>query len=436
MTPTPNENTLFAKMANMNDNKENYTQHYMVTFQEALDFIANNTDLLASEKQDYEQCYGRVLASDIKAPYSIPSFNNSAMDGYAIRSVDLVNASASLPIKLKIEGVSAAGDLVEDIDSNHSQLKNTAYKIMTGAAVPDGYDSIIPVENTEVEGEIVACFSCPKKGAHIRTIGQDFTQGSLIAKQSEVINENHIMAFAALGIAKVGVVKKPNIALFSTGKELVDDASIELKLGQIRNSNKPYLLTYLKNKPVNVFNAGTNLDQVEEFEKSLTQELESNTEIIISTGAVSMGDFDFIPSTIKKLGGEIIFHKTKIRPGKPILFAKFPNGTLYFGLPGNPISANIGLRFFVMHCLRKMLNLNSEKPLKAKLNHTHTKKHSFVGIQKANAYIDESGSHRIDILDGQESFKIQPLLNANGWAALSEDDHAWNKDGLVDFYPS
>ncbi|PHS19177.1 MAG: hypothetical protein COA86_05825 [Kangiella sp.] len=420
----------------MNDNKANYTEHCMVTFQEALDFVANNTELLSSEKHPYEECFGRVLASDIHAPYSIPSFNNSAMDGYAVRYSDLANATESSPIKLKIESISAAGDLITERQNTNHTLEKTACKIMTGAAVPHGYDAIIPVENTQLEQDHVTCFSSPNKGAHIRTIGQDFEQGSLIAKQSEVINENHIMAFAALGITEVDVIKKPSITLFSTGKELVDDARIELKPGQIRNSNKPYLLTYLKNKPVNVFNAGTNLDQVEEFEKSLTEQLESYTNIIISTGAVSMGDFDFIPSTIKKLGGEIIFHKTKIRPGKPLLFAKFPNGTLYFGLPGNPISANIGLRFFVMHCLRKMLNLNPEKPVKAKINHTHTKLHYFVGIQKANAYIDELGSQRIDILDGQESFKIQPLLNANGWAVLYEDEHSWDKNDLVSFYPS
>jgi molybdopterin molybdotransferase len=420
----------------MNDNEGNYTKNYMVTFQEALDLIAKNTDLLDSEKAPYEECFGRVLVSDIKAPYSIPSFNNSAMDGYAVRAIDLVNASQTSPKELTIKSLSAAGDLIDKKSNAQSSLENSACKIMTGAAVPDGYDSIIPVENTSLKGEQVSCFSSPLKGAHIRKIGQDFEQGIVIAKQSDTVNENHIMAFAALGLAEVEVYKRPNIALFSTGKELIDDANIELKPGQIRNSNKPYLLSYLKNKPVNVFNAGTNLDQVDDFEKSLSKQLESNTNIIISTGAVSMGDFDFIPSTIQKLGGDIIFHKTKIRPGKPILFAKFPNGTIYFGLPGNPISANIGLRFFVMHCLRKMLSLNTEQPVKAKLNHSHSKKHSFVGFQKANAYIDKKGIHKVNILDGQESFKIQPLLNANGWAVLYEDKHSWEKSDVIDFYPS
>lgn len=414
----------------------------MIAFEQALRLIFENTSPLKFEEVPIERCVGRVLSADILAPYSIPSFNNSAMDGYAVRAIDLANASELLPISLSVVNISAAGDLiVEQKISNHS-LINTACKIMTGAAVPNGYDAIIPVEMTrsetgsELKSEQVTCFSSPNKGNHIRTIGQDFDENSLVAKQSEIINENHIMAFAALGFAKVEVYIKPSIALFSTGKELVDDANIELKPGQIRNSNKPYLLSYLKNKPVKVFNAGTNLDQADEFEKSLTQELKSNTNIIISTGAVSMGDFDFIPLTIKNMGGDIIFHKTKIRPGKPILFAKFPNGTLYFGLPGNPISANIGLRFLVMHCLRKMLNLVAESPLKAKINHSHSKKHSFVGIQKANAYIDELGHQRISILDGQESFKIQPLLNANGWAVLSEDEHAWEQNDLVDFYPS
>jgi len=424
----------------MSELQNQTSKNFMISFKNALDLVSKHTESLQSESIEIANSVGRVLSSNIIAPCAVPSFNNSAMDGYAVRAADLGNADESSPIKLKVVGISAAGDLIEtqlnQTKSPSNSLNKTTYKIMTGAAVPNGYDSIIPVENTCLNGDQVDCFYSPIKGAHIRTIGQDFIKNAIIAEQSEVINENHIMAFAALGIAEVKVYQKPNIALFSTGKELVDNAYIELKPGQIRNSNKPYLLSYLKNKPVNVFNAGTNLDQVEEFEKSLTQELESNTNVIISTGAVSMGDFDFIPSTIKKLGGKIIFHKTKIRPGKPILFAKFPNGTLYFGLPGNPISANIGLRFFVMQCLRKMLNITTEKPLKAKINHSHSKKHSFVGIQKANAYIDELGSQRINILDGQESFKIQPLLNANGWAVLNEDEHSWKKDDLIGFYPS
>ena len=404
----------------------------MIPFQQARQFVVDNSDLMPTEKVDLASALNRVLASSIESPIAVPQFDNSAMDGYAVNSCDLSGANKDTPITLELIGLTAAGDGYESAKSSSGK----AWKIMTGAPVPAGFDSIIPVENTQLDNNLVTCFSQPNNGAHIRRSGEDFCCGDKIASVGDIINANTIMALAALGIPQVECFKVVDIAVFSTGKELVDDPTQDLGPGQIRNSNKPYILDWFEGLPVNAYDAGTNYDDVKKFTADLKDELDKNTPIIISSGAVSMGDFDFIPQTIKELGGEIIFHKSKIRPGKPILFAKFPNGTCYFGLPGNPISAAIGLRFFVSTCLRKQLGLNFEKGVTVRALNGLVKKAGFRSILKASASVDSDATLVVKVLEGQESFKIQPLLKANGWALIDEQQSSFNKGDLVEFYPS
>lgn len=419
----------------MNNNQENYTQHYMIEFKEAIKLIEEHSTELGSESVAWQDSLNRVLAKPIVAPISIPNFDNTAMDGYAVNSIDLKSATPSNPITLNIAGLTAAGDPANLKEESNSM---TAWKIMTGAPVPLGYDSIIPVENTHLSenNTKVDCLSSPLPGAHIRKAGEDFVSGETVMGKSQLIGANQMMAIAALGITNCELKKKPKIAVFSTGKELVEDPNIELQPGQIRNSNMPYILSYLSALPVDAFNAGTNYDDVDEYEKALKKQLDSNTDIIISTGAVSMGDFDFIPQTIRKLGGTIIFHKCKIKPGKPILFAKFDNGSFYFGLPGNPISATIGLRFFVVSLLERLLGYHSNQPLRAQLDGHLSTKAGFRNILKANACLDSHGRMIVTPLHGQESFRINPMISANGWIVVNELDTKLDDKTLVEFYPN
>lgn len=406
----------------------------MLNFDDALQLISDHCTQLASETIKLADCRGRILAEDIISPISVPTFDNSAMDGYAVNFEDLAKADKDNPVRLKLIGLTAAGDNIAEA----SETNKTAWKIMTGAPLPKGYDSIIPVENTKLSTDKyhVNCFSAPSFGAHVRSSGEDFVKDDIVLKNKQIINANRVMALASLGVAELAVIKKPQIAIFSTGKELVDELSTELQPGQIYNSNMPYILEYLKDLPVDAYNAGTNYDEVELYQQALQKELKRNTDIIVSTGAVSMGDFDFIPQTIIKMGGEIIFHKSKIRPGKPILFAKFPNGTYYFGLPGNPISATIGLRFFVTHLINLIIGMPKEKQLRAKLLNDKSKKKGFRSILKAHAKIDLNANLAAEISQGQESFKIHPMLDANGWVVLPDADDNAKTGDLVDFYYS
>jgi len=416
----------------MNDNSNQYTENYMIDFALARQLVYDNAILAPGELIPISEASGRILAEPVFASVSIPSFDNSAMDGYAVNADDLINANTSNPVSLKLAGLTVAGEATESpADTEHN-----AWKIMTGAPVPRGFDSIIPVENTKLEYDQVICFSAPVLGAHIRCSGEDFQENELVSKPGKLIDSNTIMAYSALGLKTISVQRKIDVAVFSTGRELVDDPTIPLKPGQIRNSNKAFIFDWFKTLPINIFDAGTNYDQPELFEKDLKKRLDDNVDIIISSGAVSMGDFDFIPQVIINLGGNIIFHKSKIRPGKPILFAKFPNGCLYFGLPGNPISAAIGLRFFVGAAINKLLGHQLEFPSKAITANQVTKKLGVRAILKANAKINLKAQNEVSILEGQQSFKIKPLLEANGWAVVTEEIKEVNSGDIVEFYPS
>ena len=419
----------------MNDNRDSYTQHYMIDFQQAFEIISQHSQEVVTETCQLSQASGRILAKPIRSPMNIPSFDNSAMDGYAVNADDLNQASQNTPVSLNIVGLTAAGDSI----SQNQQSKKTAWKIMTGAPIPQGYDSVIPVENTkldEQDNSTLLCLSTVTKGAHCRTQGEDFVKDQLVLEAKHLINSNRIMALASLGIAQVPVKRDIKIAVFSTGKELVDDPNQPLKAGQIRNSNMPYILDYLSHFPVTAINAGTNYDDVDAFKQALQKQLDDGQDIIISTGAVSMGDFDFIPKSIQALGGTILFHKVKIRPGKPVLFAKFPNGAYYFGLPGNPISATLGLRFFVSHLLLCLWGLAAETPVKAQLSSAYSKKKGFTLLLKSNRQVTSNAILEANILKGQESFKIHPMLDANGWLQLPSDTEQLAAATILNFYPS
>lgn len=416
----------------MNNNDSHYTDHYMIAFNDAREMVYKNTLEADKKTISIRHSAGHILADEIFAQEALPPFDNTAMDGYAVCAADLKGASITTPVKLNLVGITAAGDF----PNNEITPKGTAWKIMTGAPVPKGYDAIIPVENTELNDSTVLCFSAPKVGAHIRCKGEDFLLKEKIGQKGKLINSNAMMAYSSQGIQNLNVFKKPTVAIFSTGKELVDGPASALKPGQIRNSNKPFILDWLSDYPIDTIDAGTNLDDCEKFERDLNKQLENGTDIIISSGAVSMGDFDFIPQAIQKLGGKIIFHKSKIKPGKPILFAKFKNGSCYFGLPGNPISAAIGLRFFVATAIRKTFSLPIEEPQKAFALSDYRKKIGFRSILKSKARINKEGVLTTEILDGQESFKIKPLLYSNGWSVIDESVESLKANTLIDFYPS
>lgn len=389
--------------------------------------------LMPVEEVTLDAALNRVLAIDLVSAANLPPFDNSAMDGFALRCDGNAIAEGR---EFTVRGEQAAGDgdLVAEGEG--------VWEIMTGARMPDGLDAVVPVEQVEVlarredgRASRIRLTASIAPGRHVRRKGEDVPLGALAMSSGCWLGPEHLMLLAGLGIAKVPVRMQPKVALLCTGRELVDDPAQALQAGQIRNSNGPFLSARLKAAGAERVHRETVTDDPQAFESALARSLASGAAIVISTGAVSMGRYDFVPPTLRALGAEILFHKVSMRPGKPLLFARLAAGQLYFGLPGNPVSSAVGLRFFIEAALRVQLGLSDEMPWTVPLAHDVTKKPGFRLHQKAVLELSTTGQLSVSLLAGQESFKTRPLLDATVWAALPEDAGVLPAGTLVPVFP-
>lgn len=288
------------------------------------------------------EAIGRVLSKDVICVKNLPAFNNSAMDGFAIKFSDAGKT-------LSINKVIFAGDKGAKVEP--SLKENECYKIMTGAKVPFDADTIIPIENCfDVTQNSVRIPLEIKKGANLRLKGEEQKEGDVILKKGEKITSSFITLLASQGLVMVEVYKKISIAILSTGNEIkepweqVDDE-------EIYNCNSYALISLLKEKNFDATYCGVipdNLEESKAFIKSL-----KNYDVIISTGGISMGDADFVGEAFLQNGLEIAFHGVNIKPGRPIMMGKMQN-TVVICLPGNPLTAMVNIYLFVIPMLKKL----------------------------------------------------------------------------------
>lgn len=390
----------------------------MIGFENAQACVRQRCALQPAEAVALAEGLGRVLAHDVLSSCDLPPFDNSAMDGFALRcGAETLRAGAEFVVR----GEQAAGD------SAHAAQGEGTWEIMTGARIPDGLDAVVPVEQVEVlsgradgRAETIRLNADVTPGQHVRRAGQDIACGAMAIPAGTLLEAQHLMLLSGLGVARIEVRARPHVALLCTGRELVDDPAIPLQPGQIRNSNGPFLASRVEAAGGQLVYRETVPDDAAAFEQALARALAAGASIVISTGAVSMGRYDFVPPTLKALEAEIVFHKVAMRPGKPLLFAQLVQGQLYFGLPGNPVSSVLGFRFFVEAALRVKLGLAPEAPWQLPLAHATHKKPGFRMLQKARLHLSAQGQLAVELLQGQESFKTQSLLAATCWALLPE----------------
>ncbi|MBI5245731.1 MAG: molybdopterin molybdotransferase MoeA [Elusimicrobia bacterium] len=399
----------------------------MISYAEALDFVrdaARSAPPLSTEPLTLGLALGRVSAESVHGTEPIPPFDNSSMDGYALASARAAGAS-SAPLTLPVLGVIMAGD------APRCQAESGVWKIMTGAPVPAGCDAIIPVEQTkELDGgRAVEIRATPHEGDFIREKGHDFLAGAEVLPAGTTLTTRHLMALAAAGVTTLNVRRKPRIALISTGRELAPPGK-PLAPGMIRDASSTYLAAECGRLGFDFRFYGVVHDDESEFRAKLEHALSDNHDVILTTGAVSMGDADFIPSVLKDMGARTLFHKVAIKPGRPILFAEMPNKTFVFGLPGNPVSSVVGFRFFVLPCLRELLGQSEESPIRCRLKNKTDKPEKLRCFFKARRLEDG----KIEILPGQASFQIHSLLAADCWAVLPEEGVSIPADRLVDVF--
>lgn len=395
---------------------------------------------LEMETVSIDQCLNRILAANIFCGEDIPSFHNSAMDGYAIKSENSLSASPETPVRLEILQTIAAGDSkqvrLEDLDKT---LKSEKFcvEIMTGAPVPEVFDAVVKIEDVKFENSNqsnesrILLTKSVQKFENIRFKGEDFKKEDLLLEKGTMLMPEHLMGLAALGVSNVNVFKKPKIFILSTGREVVDYKTQKLNFAQVRNSNSLFLKEYLNLMGCEVEDAGIIHDDPEEFLRALNRIEKSKPDVIVSTGAVSMGKYDFVKASLLNSEAEIIFHKVKIRPGKPILFAKLKSGAKFFGLPGNPIATAVGARFFLTPYIKKLQGQQLESPMKAHLLKGTKKPSGLRCFFKAQ--IDLS-NQSIKSLTGQSSSMISPFIKSNAWVVFPEDGDNVPENAKVEYY--
>ena len=301
-----------------------------------------------SELKAITEATGYILAEDVRATFNYPVFDYSAMDGFALKSEDTSGASPEKPVKLKIAGEISAGEFTE------RELKEgQAYKIFTGAPIPPGADAVVEIEKVQVKDNEIILTSPVEEGANIRKAGEYAKLGDIIAEKGRELTPGKIGVLAAFGYGFVKVFSRPKVAVLSTGSELREPCSPLLKPGQIYNSNSWALSSALSREGAQVVNFGHIGDDYETL-KGFLKETLPEFDIYITTGGVSMGEKDYIQFLVKELGIEVKFHKIRVKPGKPTLFGTYGGGKLFFGLPGNPVSALVNFYLLVYPALRKM----------------------------------------------------------------------------------
>lgn len=396
----------------------------MIRYAEALALIRENARdrAVSSEIVGLSDALGRTTSDALFSREAIPPFDNSAMDGYALAAAK----AASAPARLPVLGTVLAGDVPR------CQAEAGAWRIMTGAPIPAGCDAVVPAERArELDGgRVVETLDSVEPGDYVRGRGRDFAAGAEVCPAGARLGARHLLALAAVGVARVPVRRRPRVALVATGRELAAP-DMGLVPGRIHDASSTYLSAMLPALGAHFEFRGLVADDPKEFRAVLEKILKDRFDVVLTTGAVSMGVADFIPSALKDLGAEFVFHKVAIRPGKPVLFARFVDGPLCFGLPGNPISTVVGLRFFVEPCLRALLGRSPEAPFRARLADDVAKPEGLRCFFKARRFDDG----RVDALPGQASFQIRPLLSADCWAVLPEDGERAAKGAELDAYP-
>ncbi len=408
----------------------------MKSYRQAFKILQKSKIIIADEYIKSSESLNRVCAINIYSNSNYPAANNSSLDGYAINSKDTKNIRKNRYQAFKIIGSIAAGK--KPIKKVIKKFETV--EIMTGGILPEGFDAIIPIEEinfnpTKKIQKFILVKKRIKKFNNVRFKGSDYKKKQLILKKGTVIQPNHILALKSLGVKKIKVKKKLNILFFSTGNEISNSDIIDS--WKVRNSNSYYIASLKDNFLFNFKNGGILKDHHQKYFKSqINKMLKSKIDIIITSGAVSAGKFDFIPSVVKEFKTSNYFKNVMIRPGKPILFAKIKNKAI-FGLPGNPISSAACFRFFVYPFIENILCLHKEKPIKAILKNNFEKNKKFTRFIKSKINTTENGKVEVELLPGQESFRINSFVRSNIWAVLPYGQSKFKKGQIIDcFFPN
>ena len=406
----------------------------MISYNKALEILKKNKVNIKTEIILSKNSVNRICAKNVYSPNNFPAANNTAFDGFAINSKETKKINNNKGKKFKIIKIIAAGD-----NPRIKKIPNfSSIEVMTGAVIQRPFDTVIPIENIKYypnkkNPNYIIVSNKIKKNNYIRFKGSDYKKGGRVITKGQVIQPNHILALKTLGIEKILVKKKPKIVFYSTGNEISNNKKVPD--WKIRNSNSHYLKSFLKSFPVEFKEKRILRDNDQEkFKKEIKINLISNTDIVVTSGAVSAGKYDFVPKIISNFKLKNFFKGVAIRPGKPIMFACFKNKMAFFGLPGNPISSAACFRFFLLPFLNSSMGTIENIPIVAKIKNNFLKKKNFTRFIKGRLRFSNKGKVEFKVYKGQESFRINPFTKSNAWGLFPSGKTIFKKGDYIKCY--
>jgi len=413
----------------------------MISVEEALQKILDAVAILDVETVSIMYSQGQVLAEDIISGINVPPLDNSSMDGYAVRSADTAGATQNTPKTLKVIDTVIAGSI-----SKNEVAPGTAIRIMTGAPIPQGADSVVQFENTDdPKNKDVSLNQTPAQvnvftpvipGQNIRYAGEDIKKGALTLKKGMVMRPAEIGLAASMGRSRVKVIRRPVVAVISTGNELTE-LDKPLSPGKIYNSNSYSIASLVKRYGGIPKMIGIARDNEKDLLSKLKQA--QDADMLLTTGGVSMGDYDMVKDILAR-DGEMIFWKVRVKPGKPLAFGKIkgkdkkgnPRVIPHLGLPGNVTSCMVSFELFVRPALLKMLGKkNLAKPAVSAIIEDTVKNSDGRRVYSRAIIEKRNGSYYAHLTGPQSSGMITSMSMANGLVIIPEDNGSINKGDTV-----
>ncbi|MDH7499554.1 MAG: molybdopterin molybdotransferase MoeA [candidate division NC10 bacterium] len=385
----------------------------MLPFEEAQRIVLESIEVLGLEKIPLLSALDRVLGEEVVSGLDIPPWDNSAVDGYAVQAADVAGASPDQPVLLRVIEDLPAGR----VSGKRLQAKE-AIRIMTGAPMPAGADAVVMVEETKAEGGSVRIFRAVKSGANVRRRGEDLKSGSRVFSRGAALGAAEIGVLASLNKGSVFVHKRPQVAVLATGDELVEVGE-PLRTGQIISSNTYTLTSQIRQSGGIPIDLGIARDDLPSLRGRLEEGAQAD--LLITSGGVSMGEYDLVKKALEEMAGEVKFWRVAIRPGMPTAFGIL-KGKPFFGLPGNPVSSMVCFELFARPALRKMgghahlFRPSIEATVKGEIRTKAGRRHFLrVRLERRN------GRVYADLTGDQGSGILTSVAHAHGLAVISED---------------
>jgi molybdopterin molybdotransferase len=399
--------------------------------EDALERILAACQPLETIEVDSSAAHGEVLARDVIAPHALPPFANSGMDGFAVRVADLAEASHERPVTLPVAGVVQAGGTTVAVRTG------TAVRIMTGAPLPEGAEAVVPIENVEATETHATFFELTKAGRHTRPAGEDVAEGAVAIPAGRLLRAAEIGLLAALGVNPVHVIRRPRVAIISTGDELVpafDPAP--LPPGKIRDANGPALVAFVAEQGAQPLPLGVAHDTHAALRAKLDEALQQGADLILTSAGASAGDYDVV-SGLMRAEDALEVWRVNLKPGRPLLFGRVGGGaqraTPLLGLPGNPASALIVAELFVKPAIARMRGLPHEQRVivRARLAEPQrgSERRHYV---RAWVERDADGYHATTRGIGSGSGSLSTLVKSNALLIIPENTGELPAGSVVD----